>query len=692
MKMLSSFVGKADGHWRYKAMGIMSLVMLSQSNMPCELTSLDQDTLQTTLMESLAWVRNVAIGYVTAHAQISPSQTPNTNADITLASLTSLTTPTGNEYDGFGFIDNGWVGWNGAATSTNYPLRPETSSANKPLTPSPILLRSLTWLVERPQLEQLLTRLEEQYVFTKSGDNGRGLSGVNLLKSSMSNLFHMTASFESVSFASNSSRGGVELTYFWMAIFDMVDGACEACRELLLEKAMSTSRASQCVVIEIFIGLVLASNKTDYARSVVMCKLAQDVITRALHAKFESPQSLNDWQFALRYAAQDRDPRRCSFIPQELDSIEFDPNQSSTSLIKKLSFIEAYLIGTSWRSYPKALALLKSVSDANILGHDYKRVRQQIASIISKVFELGRSYQQQGKWKLTIDSTLQSYVQQFKQILQNYIVLKVADNDTIAHACETILEWMVLSISISSPMVHYLPQLLPIILKLHVALHEDVRNLARAVLALASQILYTKKDIHDIIYSQIQVVADHPAWRVRVALLPFLQILTFNHACVMSKQDVEHILVFVSQSLVDVQVEVRNVAKTCLSSIIKSTAWTVDKLVDGFKLQALPLSKKQMKLLNAKDAKLAIAKRHGAVLGLIAIAESCPYSLPKWLPSIMEEIASHRNAPNPINEAVAEALRSFNRTHQDQWVEVKQLFSYEQVQAIKQSNSASYLA
>ena len=43
-----------------------------------------------------------------------------------------------------------------------------------------------------------------------------------------------------------------------------------------------------------------------------------------------------------------------------------------------------------------------------------------------------------------------------------------------------------------------------------------------------------------------------------------------------------------------------------------------------------------------------LVKRHYGVLGLSALVEACPYSVPEWLPEVIEHVASHNHDPAPI--------------------------------------------
>ena len=43
-----------------------------------------------------------------------------------------------------------------------------------------------------------------------------------------------------------------------------------------------------------------------------------------------------------------------------------------------------------------------------------------------------------------------------------------------------------------------------------------------------------------------------------------------------------------------------------------------------------------------------VVKRHAGVLGLAALVEACPYTVPEWLPSVLDHISDHLRDPAPI--------------------------------------------
>lgn len=90
----------------------------------------------------------------------------------------------------------------------------------------------------------------------------------------------------------------------------------------------------------------------------------------------------------------------------------------------------------------------------------------------------------------------------------------------------------------------------------------------------------------------------------------------------------------------------------------------------------------------ADDHGTRVAQRHGGILGLSALVRAAPYTVPPWLPSVLERLALHANDPYPLNSAVKATVAEFKRTHQDNWEECRAAFSEDQLSHILESTSA----
>lgn len=122
--------------------------------------------------------------------------------------------------------------------------------------------------------------------------------------------------------------------------------------------------------------------------------------------------------------------------------------------------------------------------------------------------------------------------------------------------------------------------------------------------------------------------------------------------------------------LEDPQLEVRELAATTLAGLVRATEddsflhhvrrVSLDK---ASTLQASALRARQRKRQQARAvaagndggathvnggssaavAEPTLAQRHGPILGLVALVQSSPYSVPAWLPEVVSRLAGERN-------------------------------------------------
>jgi proteasome activator subunit 4 len=79
----------------------------------------------------------------------------------------------------------------------------------------------------------------------------------------------------------------------------------------------------------------------------------------------------------------------------------------------------------------------------------------------------------------------------------------------------------------------------------------------------------------------------------------------------------------------------------------------------------------------------AVRERHAAILGICALVESYPYSIPEWMPDLLTEVlAEHTFDPIPISTTVRKCASNFKKTHQDTWHEDSKKFTEDQLAAL----------
>lgn len=83
------------------------------------------------------------------------------------------------------------------------------------------------------------------------------------------------------------------------------------------------------------------------------------------------------------------------------------------------------------------------------------------------------------------------------------------------------------------------------------------------------------------------------------------------------------------------------------------------------------------------------------MLGIRAVIESAPYTIPEWLPDLLTYQARllrvYPKQPPLIVQTVNETLKEFWRTHRDDWeLTFKQYFNQDQLDLIQQRTLSYY--
>jgi len=221
---------------------------------------------------------------------------------------------------------------------------------------------------------------------------------------------------------------------------------------------------------------------------------------------------------------------------------------------------------------------------------------------------------------------------------------------------------------------------------------ENTRNLAKVVITLTSQLPFSTEEISEFIYNTFLLLAKIRNWRDRSLLSPFIQIFVFNHSFLLSTEQLSHIFNIIITLLADPQFEVADTAKKALSSLIRITgADTITDLIKKFHtLSSIKLPSKQSQ--KTKESETGLLSRQQGVLGLAALIESQPYTVPDWFPSVIVDLSYHLKDPHPIKKIASDCLKEFWRTHQDEWIFEKEKFTQDQIDAISETSGPSYFA
>ncbi|KAL0213429.1 hypothetical protein RCL1_007055 [Eukaryota sp. TZLM3-RCL] len=133
---------------------------------------------------------------------------------------------------------------------------------------------------------------------------------------------------------------------------------------------------------------------------------------------------------------------------------------------------------------------------------------------------------------------------------------------------------------------------------------------------------------------------------------------------------------FIVSCLFDSNAEVRNYCSEILSSLHRfaDNDVTTSHLKQFQEWAATPLD---------KSTKSSIVVRHAGCLGLASMILAFPYEIPSFLPNVIVSFAKHSPDPDPIGSLVRSTIRSFWKTHFEQWGEHEQRFSEEELVILK---------
>ncbi len=74
---------------------------------------------------------------------------------------------------------------------------------------------------------------------------------------------------------------------------------------------------------------------------------------------------------------------------------------------------------------------------------------------------------------------------------------------------------------------------------------------------------------------------------------------------------------------------------------------------------------------------------HSAILGIGALLDAYPYSVPHWAPKLITDVLSkHTHSPLPISTTVHQTAMNFKKTHQDTWHEDQKRFNEDGLSAL----------
>ncbi|KAL4243081.1 BLM10 family protein [Abortiporus biennis] len=211
--------------------------------------------------------------------------------------------------------------------------------------------------------------------------------------------------------------------------------------------------------------------------------------------------------------------------------------------------------------------------------------------------------------------------------------------------------------------------------------NDDLANRAQVLLNRMCGVIPPRSLINPILDSIFKAIQTSPSWRVRLKIIPLVQVFYFRQGPLISDIKVVEMMEVICRCLDDEVVEVREMAATTLSGILRvSPRRSVLALKERFVRLAKNSSLPDRRAVTYGSA---LRQRHAAVLGICALIDSYPYTIEKWMPDLITNVlAEHTYDPIPISTTVRKCASNFRKTHQDTWHEDAKRFTEDQLVAL----------
>ncbi|KAH8120571.1 ARM repeat-containing protein [Phellopilus nigrolimitatus] len=412
------------------------------------------------------------------------------------------------------------------------------------------------------------------------------------------------------------------------------------------------------------------------------------------------------WTSFLEYVFSSRDPRRIQplvdYITENFKNCDFN-GELSFDAVKIASFTRAFYEEMGWKSF----AWMDEILDRYWLelNSEHDEVRAYISDALEyfgkakwqpnpsiprpEVFVrdcrvVPIEYDIMGIRGTHLSGRVQDLVENFKAWKEERIPGTRAFQSMYDRVGVIVCKWLyqaVHDIQASSVFDYILPLMPELFRFSEVSDNDDLSRRASNLLVRMCGVVPPRPLINPIIESIFVAIKSSPSWRVRLKALPLLQIFYFRQVPLIKEAKVLEILEIICRCLDDENVEVREMAATTLSGILRisprhSVITLKDRFVRLVRVHELPARQ-------APGYAAALRKRHAAILGVCALVDSFPYTVEKWMPALLADVlAEHTYDPTPVSTAVHQCASRFKKTHQDTWHEDAKRFNDEQLSAL----------
>jgi len=439
-------------------------------------------------------------------------------------------------------------------------------------------------------------------------------------------------------------------------------------------------KAKQRAACELAAGIIRASKLWSPKQLEKLWSWILPLVTKGVMQA--TPESSLQWEILLRTCIGRRDPKRVKPLIDFILSNKLDPNSSSFfAETKKLSLMKLVTMSLGFR-----LETIGLVDELRVdFPNPYQQVREVLGGVWNELLQL-QGYESFATPAETVQACARHFTEQGFNIgihndldsrLQPSIDWLVDAVKSDVNASKATMAWFAEALSGMRVQGSYplLTRFIPLILDMSDNSDQDLQTAANVVLTMISSLALSPVLAQNVLQTLLQRLATSN-WHQQLRILPMIQVLYFNHLFTLPKPLSSDIVMAVSILLSATQVEVRELAATTLSGLVRcSGPETTRTLLTHFEQSLRPNLKNK-----APDA---VLKRHAAVLGLSALVQAFPYEVPEWMPAVLVTLSNlSTDSSGAIVSTVKKTFADFKRTHQDTWHEDKEKFTPDELEAI----------
>jgi len=414
-----------------------------------------------------------------------------------------------------------------------------------------------------------------------------------------------------------------------------------------------------------------------------------------------TPDSQPAWQLCVEYMLQQRDPRRATILIEYIVKTAKEALTSAQSpweQAKAQNLLRGVLLALGSKFEPWSAPLIEMYF-ANF-DHDFAEVRNvisesvadlellQVAPSFSSVDLMLEACRLNKTGGSLLASNPESYQQRLALLTQDLTrykkerIPKSQGTSKYDLVSMTSLLWISTTLGdhrntlLSAKVIDFIPTVFE-----SFELHDnaELSGIARAVLTKLSTYQFEQSEVGKLVKTLLGVIeSSKDSWRSRLDALPVLQVVYFQNLFYLDVEVIEDIIESLLSLLQDSHLEVREMAATTLSGLVRcSQRRLIKSLLQRFSSTIIKYNRIPKR--DSPKYTAAIVELHSAILGATALLAAFPYDVHDWMPDLICLVSRHNDSPMPISTTVKKMASDFKRTHQDTWAENVQAFNTEQL-------------